>query len=57
LHVVHKLIRVAAVFPPASLPANNQFFRPTATDFIPRSLALLSIDSHPAAVYRSSAGQ
>ena len=57
LHVMHKLISVAAVLPPASLPANTQFFRPSATNFIPRSLALLSIDSQPASVYRSSACQ
>ncbi len=51
------LITVAAVLPPASLPANNQFLRPRATGVIPRSLALLSIDSQPSSVYRSSACQ
>ena len=30
LHVVHKLISTAAVSPPLSLPANNQFLRPSA---------------------------
>src|SRR5947209_18452669 len=27
LHVAHRLISTAAVLPPLSLPANNQFFR------------------------------
>ena len=48
LHVVHRLISVAAVLPPSSLPANNQFFRPRATGFIARSLAPLSISRKPA---------
>jgi hypothetical protein len=41
LHVAVKLIQVAAVRPPLSLPQNSQFFRPTAIGRIAFSLALL----------------
>ena len=48
LHVVHRLIRTAAVWPPLSLPANNQFLRPSATGLNARSQAPLSSSRNPA---------
>src|SRR5512135_2330928 len=57
LQLVHRLISTAAVFPPLSLPANSQFFRPMATGFKARSLAPLSISRKPASSGRINASQ
>ncbi len=57
LHVVHRLISIAAVSPPLSLPANNQFFRPIATGLKRPSQAPLSSSRNPASKGRFSAAQ
>jgi hypothetical protein len=49
---------IAAVrIPPASDPANSQFFRPRAMGRIARSTGLLSISMVPSSMYRVSADQ
>ena len=50
LHVAVKLNSTAAVWPPLSLPRNNQLIRPMPINFNVRSLRLLSMCKSPSVV-------
>src|SRR5262249_39506223 len=56
LHVCVIVYRIAAVWPPLSLPAKSQLFCPTAMVRSARSDALLSMFKKPCSVKRRSAG-
>ena len=55
LHIAMKLIKMAAVLPPASLPKNVQLPRPMAMSRLARSVAPLSISRSPSFRKRVSA--
>src|SRR5262249_50425234 len=56
LHVCVIVYRIAAVWPPLSLPAKSQLFCPTAMVRSARSDGLLSMFKKPCSVKRRSAG-